>query len=365
MSVNVQNDPSRVVGVADELESIFHVLIFYAIRFLPHNLMDADVPYFLHDYFDRYSTNSRGTRSGLVKRNVMEYGVIKLTSYNEYEHMASEDNTLKFVWPCDTTAGARDPPDFDHPLNDFIMEVLSWFKAHYALRYEESSMELVSEVDPQDYVDGEVPGFEDSDSEVPPRCSKAINGSQEHFAPGLRSTAVSSRTPVESPEVDESTLVLARKLHTHDNLLDLLEEMFEKEWPMEDKVSDKRLRKDGYTANREPIIFGPWEPPENLVSDSTFYAGSDDGEENLEDEEEQSDPDEEDELAVEEMLLDAEAPSWESLCKSAIQEYDDFPYAHSAPPSPSHPAIPRSPSTSNQKRPLEEPATPTGKRSKY
>ncbi|KAI9057819.1 hypothetical protein FKP32DRAFT_1528741, partial [Trametes sanguinea] len=49
----VKHHPSRPVSIADELESFFHVLLFYAVRLLRHNI--ANVHFFVAEYFDHYS----------------------------------------------------------------------------------------------------------------------------------------------------------------------------------------------------------------------------------------------------------------------------------------------------------------------
>ena len=82
MSAHIQDKPDRPVDIPDELESIFHVLIFFAVRFLHHNLVDGEVGQFLHDYFDDYSHNNVcNTTSGLVKRRAIREGSIDLTTY--------------------------------------------------------------------------------------------------------------------------------------------------------------------------------------------------------------------------------------------------------------------------------------------
>ncbi|KAJ2982191.1 hypothetical protein NUW54_g10783 [Trametes sanguinea] len=57
----IQYHPFRPVSVADELESFFHVLLFYAIRLLHHNAPNAR--FFVTTYFDSYSPRDDGTRN--------------------------------------------------------------------------------------------------------------------------------------------------------------------------------------------------------------------------------------------------------------------------------------------------------------
>ena len=94
MSVHALNDETRRIILPDELESIFHVLLYVAVRFLPHNLPDQDVGQFLYDYFDGYSFYSSGVRCGWAKRHAMNSGEISLQSYNGDQDRNNE--TLRF-----------------------------------------------------------------------------------------------------------------------------------------------------------------------------------------------------------------------------------------------------------------------------
>ncbi|KAI0669661.1 hypothetical protein C8Q78DRAFT_976843, partial [Trametes maxima] len=50
LSVNVLRDPKKKITVEDELESFFHLVLYYAIRYLPHNC--PDVADWMYNYFD-------------------------------------------------------------------------------------------------------------------------------------------------------------------------------------------------------------------------------------------------------------------------------------------------------------------------
>ena len=82
MSVHSLNDPFRRIVIQDELEAFFHVLLYYAVRFLYHNLSRENVGYFLYNYFDDYSIHASGHRSGRTKLHAIETGRISLRSYN-------------------------------------------------------------------------------------------------------------------------------------------------------------------------------------------------------------------------------------------------------------------------------------------
>ncbi|KAH9889453.1 hypothetical protein C8Q73DRAFT_159451 [Cubamyces lactineus] len=57
LSVNALRHPKAQIEIADELESFFHVLLYCAIRFLPHTC--DDVSRFMYDFFDRGETVGR------------------------------------------------------------------------------------------------------------------------------------------------------------------------------------------------------------------------------------------------------------------------------------------------------------------
>ncbi|RPD57784.1 hypothetical protein L227DRAFT_577769, partial [Lentinus tigrinus ALCF2SS1-6] len=52
MSVRALNNPDKEIATEDEIEALFHVLLYHAVRFLPHNMVRDAVPRFLIDYFD-------------------------------------------------------------------------------------------------------------------------------------------------------------------------------------------------------------------------------------------------------------------------------------------------------------------------
>ena len=62
MSANALNNPAKIIGIADDLESIFHVLVYFALRFLPSNAHEKATQILLFDYFDHHSDgNDDGT----------------------------------------------------------------------------------------------------------------------------------------------------------------------------------------------------------------------------------------------------------------------------------------------------------------
>ncbi|KAI0645250.1 hypothetical protein C8Q79DRAFT_912191 [Trametes meyenii] len=140
LSANALNDHKKSILIEDELESFFHVLIHISVRFLPHNLGDAHVPQFLHDYFDDYSASGTDHHCGMAKLAAMQVGFINILQYTG-KHEGPD--RLKFLYPTPTapappstassSAGETHKIVIGHPLNDIIVTWLSWLSAYYTL----------------------------------------------------------------------------------------------------------------------------------------------------------------------------------------------------------------------------------------
>ena len=64
--------------IPDDLESLFHVLLYFAVRFIPHNCVNA-VAELLVNYFDDYTDGAEGQTSGQMKYHAMHTGEIDIT----------------------------------------------------------------------------------------------------------------------------------------------------------------------------------------------------------------------------------------------------------------------------------------------
>ena len=124
MSAVLQNNPSRAVAIPDELESVFHVIIFYSVRFLHHTLSDSDVGTFLYAYFDA-SPLGEGTVS--LKLMSMKTGRLSLEGFR----IGNSGNRLRFIWPSSQPPAVDQTPpapDYAHPLNDIVKNYWSGLK---------------------------------------------------------------------------------------------------------------------------------------------------------------------------------------------------------------------------------------------
>ncbi|OSD02228.1 hypothetical protein PYCCODRAFT_412716 [Trametes coccinea BRFM310] len=108
----VRHHPYHPVSVADELESFFHVLLFYAIRLLRHNIDNAR--FFISEYFDSYTVGEQSRRRcSRAKRAAMRDGEIEV-----------DDKQLQFM--CEDGR-------VHEALNGLFATLLSYFKARYAV----------------------------------------------------------------------------------------------------------------------------------------------------------------------------------------------------------------------------------------
>ncbi|KAI0645291.1 hypothetical protein C8Q79DRAFT_763039 [Trametes meyenii] len=223
ISAQALRDPEKAIEIQDELESIFHVLLYMAIRFLPSTCDDDSVGYLLFSYFDGVKNTNTGYGCGEMKLKSMLYGELTFLQNRCLYH-------LRFF--C--RPGSSD----SHPIDDIIAILLSWFKSHYTLAFRR----------PRGPVETDVAGS--SREASPPRKprtlkhswatkmrAKALNKSQD--SPEVSVTPSSSvRTVISTTTVIAAEQANASKVATHTAITSLfLEHLQEKqdEWPWDDK----------------------------------------------------------------------------------------------------------------------------------
>ncbi|PIL33397.1 hypothetical protein GSI_04018 [Ganoderma sinense ZZ0214-1] len=236
-SVHALTNFSRIMTVSDDLESFFHVLLYFAIRFLPHNAT-AVVRELLYHYFDEYTNGRPGQTSGSTKFMAMHHGVIDITRYtgtNIDEDQKVIDPYLKFLWPGRQSTNESAPVK-SHPIDRLINELLQWFKALYARDIKDAP----EDAEPTDQAD-------------------AVSGAASLALLGMKGVEMTNRTPIssnvqETSEADkQKQLELAQKLETHDAMVELLLRYIQQmKWPAKDKGHDKKP-KNGYTPPKDNI----------------------------------------------------------------------------------------------------------------
>ncbi|TBU26971.1 hypothetical protein BD311DRAFT_697497 [Dichomitus squalens] len=240
LSVNILDDPGSVVVIADELESMFHVVIYYAVRFLHHNITANNVGQFLHDYFDDYAPHHGGKRCGPSKRLAMWMGRISLVNY--HGRYGTGGTKLRFLRPPEDRAPAGEASQ--HPLNDIVSTLLSWFKAHYDHDLDEEE------------TDERAPPAEDQPSSPDSLCRTLDDEFLDAMASGdsdeeNAGAAAPSAKPIDTDSFRQAEKLRAEKerqlalnLENHDAFIELLRQALQhaKAWPTSEKTKDQRNR---------------------------------------------------------------------------------------------------------------------------
>ncbi|KAI0641638.1 hypothetical protein C8Q79DRAFT_1014076 [Trametes meyenii] len=126
----VVSDWSRPIEVADELESFFHVMLFYAVRFLRNNL--GNVGLFVLQYFDTFQSGKDGRRycspsklAAVRDKRLELYGI-----------------KLRFLKKSGSATS--------HPLNTLVDALMNLFEARYKYLQDLIDYEQPTEDSPQD-----------------------------------------------------------------------------------------------------------------------------------------------------------------------------------------------------------------------
>ena len=75
MSAYALDDSGKIIKIPDELESLLHVLLYVAIRFLPHNCVN--VAAFMSSYFDDSRNDNLNFFCGEMKKSSMTNGKLE------------------------------------------------------------------------------------------------------------------------------------------------------------------------------------------------------------------------------------------------------------------------------------------------
>ncbi|KAI0631848.1 hypothetical protein C8Q77DRAFT_1272727 [Trametes polyzona] len=98
------------ITIADELESFFHVTLFYAVRFLPSTV--SNVSLFVQEYFDTFQMNGKGERLC----STMKYEAVRKGP------LSVQDEELSFLTKAHRT---------NKPINTLITKLRALFGARY------------------------------------------------------------------------------------------------------------------------------------------------------------------------------------------------------------------------------------------
>ncbi|KAI1785220.1 hypothetical protein LXA43DRAFT_150866 [Ganoderma leucocontextum] len=249
MSVHVLLKTTKLIEIPDDLESFFHVLIYYAVRFLPHNLADDLVGRFLYNYFDDYTDGAPGFTCGPAKYNAINRGVIDLTPITGsagggkdqkthplvffLQHRDTPSDDKRATEEKDTSVTARG----GHPISHLVTELLKAFQALYAKDEAE-----VPEI--------EVPKEGTSLVKAAMALIHEMEAEESHDAPTTAAQATSAQG---GAAIDAK---LADKVTAHAPMRKLLlKHLAYATWPKDDKGEDKKPH-DGYVPAKENTAVG-------------------------------------------------------------------------------------------------------------
>ncbi|TFK88445.1 hypothetical protein K466DRAFT_662291 [Polyporus arcularius HHB13444] len=239
MSARALNNPDKEIVVEDELEAFFHVLLYHAVRFLPHNIDPDSVPKFLEDYFDGCSTKGEEYRCGMAKLMAMENGTIKLSTYN------TMPASLKFLHPED--------PNRSHVLDSLISQLLLSFKEAYALDPATMPGQEPSQVQTGEDIEAfwaalqAMPNVNDKGPVTPQKPKKSRAGKSKAPKPSRRSKRKAATAAGDDPK--------PLSLKEHRPVIELFREFLSrKDWPPNDKGVDLRVK--GVKVKEAPVSSG-------------------------------------------------------------------------------------------------------------
>ncbi|KAI0668608.1 hypothetical protein C8Q78DRAFT_1155390 [Trametes maxima] len=236
LSVSALDHPSKEITIEDELESFFHVLLFFAIRFLHHNCVDVGP--FMFTYFDDHNTNEGKYICGTKKGSSVRDGSIILRNGSGTGSNALPEVSLTFRWPSlDSAAGLHDTAPPSHPLNYIFSTILEWIKSHYALMKSPNNS-----------------------APAQPSQSKAVDGfraravqDELEFFDGNQANPTGQSTQSQD-EVRKHHEDMAKNLQSHGPILGLLRTVLtspEHLWPGDEKTEDQ-LPEEGYKPKADP-----------------------------------------------------------------------------------------------------------------
>ncbi|KAI0357238.1 hypothetical protein OH77DRAFT_146381 [Trametes cingulata] len=229
MSVNyVASHWRRPVVVADELESFFHVLLYYAVRFIRNTLQD--VTSFVIAYFDESERDTKSDRRWCSHLKAVAM---------RHRSLCSHGVTLEFLR---TTGEGR------NPLNTLLEQLLLLISARYeVLSFNRQLAQTHTEHRQRTaaVVDHDATA---SDASTPPSPLRAVWPRNEPWAePRLR------LEPPKPKVLDPETIKMADSLETHIPFLQIFYSMI-KDTPAKDWRDTHVLPEDGLLANYKRVI---------------------------------------------------------------------------------------------------------------
>lgn len=216
-------DTKKAITLPDELESIFHVLLYMSARFLPHNCAREDTGRFLHRFFDDFDTADTGYICGGTKMRCMTSGQVVFVQQNARQE-------LQFR--------AKEGSDCRHPVDGIINTLLSWFKAYYAVHYVQIVRGQPEGIEAEELIPPPFDELLQEDEWVVPAPKARPRETASNGSPGT-STGSPNQENRYTPADEEEAL----NLESHDAMALLFQTVLaEHGWPEADKGVDKPLK---------------------------------------------------------------------------------------------------------------------------
>ncbi|KAI0665730.1 hypothetical protein C8Q78DRAFT_491534 [Trametes maxima] len=253
----VENHPAAVT-VADEIESFFHVLLFYAVRLLHHNI-DL-VSAFIVDYFDAFTL-----RKDRSKRTC---SALKALTIRNGQIAGPGGMMVEFY--TDSSFRERHTR-FETLLANFLdcfrarYEVIEW--ARYLLKAQHTKEKEPEGEDEGEDEEEEEEENEDEDEEE--SLSALYSRRLQHRTPRASATSAVKRKPKSRTmqEPSEETKSMAAQLEDHESILDDIWESVntpltsadgrsETRWPRADTVTDRLANGSGYDPRPHILALG-------------------------------------------------------------------------------------------------------------
>lgn len=225
LSAGALTYPEKQIVVQDELESVVHVMIHMAIRFLPHNCDDNNVGRLLYYYFDDCQATDTGFGCGALKKTAMTTGRVKF-------QQQGKDIDLRFHW------GSKS--DARHPIDELLETLLGWFEAYYAVTDEGTGLPKNPETRDNAFYPSSALMSMVNEVDI-----DALFADETPSEPSSASSAPKSKSRDRAADLE-----LAAKLKNHRAMIVLFKESLEKQWPEKDRTADKRPE-DGYKPGDE------------------------------------------------------------------------------------------------------------------
>ena len=212
--------PERPVQAADEVESFIHVLISFAIAYVPHNCRDAAT--FDVDYCFCEKTDD-GPVTSLLKRRCVTDGYLYTTRDGRQR--------LQFLAEDRGAVGQKRSrrSKEEHPLNHIFRVLLSWTKTRYAQSWDLTTGSRVVNVgSSKENIHEEY---------LVQRPGKLEASERMRVTPLLESQRLANgRVAPGQPSAEDKPV----KSGTHDMMIDLLSDTLAKcVWPIMDKTPDQ------------------------------------------------------------------------------------------------------------------------------